>query len=57
MKDRRKDYSRYFGGISGDLAKFNAARAAEFSRGPDRDKRLPIQHTMVGGDIPENDEL
>ena len=57
MKDRRKDYSRYFGGIAGDLARFNEARKNQFSRGPDRDMRLPIPHTMVGGDIPENDEL
>lgn len=57
MKDRSKDYSRPFHRIGPELARFNEARKAQFSRAPDRDLRLPIPHTMVGGDIPDNDEL
>lgn len=57
MKDRRKYYGRDFSGLAAQMAQFNADREDKFSRGPDKDQRLPIPHTMVGGDIPGNDEL
>lgn len=53
MNDPLQHRISCFGTLAEQLASFNKQRAKDFSRGPLPDERLPIPHTMVGADLPD----
>lgn len=43
--------------LADQLRAFNEARKHEFGRAPLPDERLPIPHTFVGGDLPDDEPV